>query len=307
MSQDDFTEKTSIVTGDTIGSQFQRADSAPPSLVVLIGPTALIGRQFLLNKREFLIGRSSECDIQVDDRSVSRNHAKITVDSTGVILTDLNSANKTVVKETQLQPNLPFRLENNDQIKCGNVIFRFYEKGNLQAFANQALMEKALKDPLTGAYTKGALLERGPEVIRRSQSQNEPLTILVFDIDHFKKINDIHGHPSGDYVLKELGRLILNNVIRSEDFFARYGGEEFVLVLLNAKAEIGSEVAERLRATVQTHIFNYNGIIIPVTISVGVAERSVQDKSWDDLFSRADRALYQSKQSGRNRVTMATN
>jgi diguanylate cyclase (GGDEF)-like protein len=229
------------------------------------------------------------------------------VDSTGVILTDLNSANKTVVKETQLQPNLPFRLENNDQIKCGNVIFRFYEKGNLQAFANQALMEKALKDPLTGAYTKGALLERGPEVIRRSQSQNEPLTILVFDIDHFKKINDIHGHPSGDYVLKELGRLILNNVIRSEDFFARYGGEEFVLVLLNAKAEIGSEVAERLRATVQTHIFNYNGIIIPVTISVGVAERSVQDKSWDDLFSRADRALYQSKQSGRNRVTMATN
>jgi diguanylate cyclase (GGDEF)-like protein len=307
MSQDDFTEKTTIVSGETIGSQFQRAGDAPPSLVVLIGPTALIGRQFLLNKRELLIGRSSECDIQIDDRSVSRNHAKITVDPTGVILTDLNSANKTIVKETKLQPNLPYKLENNDQIKCGNVIFKFYEKGNLQAFANQALLEKALKDPLTGAYTKGALLERGPEVVRRSQSLNQPLTILVFDIDHFKKINDTHGHLGGDYVLKELGRLVLNNVIRSEDFFARYGGEEFVLVLLNTKAEVGAEVAERLRATIQSHIFNYNGVIIPVTVSVGVAERSPNDKGWDDLFNRADRALYQSKQSGRNRVTMATN
>jgi len=306
MNEDDFTEKTTIVSGDTIGSQVQRADSAPPSLVVLIGPTALIGRQFVLNKREFLIGRSSECDIHVDDRSVSRNHAKLSIDSTGVILTDLNSANKTLVKETRLQPNLPFKLENNDQIKCGNVIFKFYEKGNLQAYANQTLMEKAHKDGLTAAYTKSALLERGPEVIRRAQSQSEPLSVLVFDLDHFKKINDTNGHPGGDYVLRELGRLILNNVIRSEDFFARYGGEEFVLVLLNSNAEIGAEVAERLRSTVQSHIFNYNGTIIPVTISVGVAELSDQDKNWDDLFSRADRALYQSKQSGRNRVTMAS-
>jgi diguanylate cyclase (GGDEF)-like protein len=305
MSQDDFTEKTTIVTGDTIGSQFQRADSAPPSLVVLIGPTALIGRQFVLNRKEFLIGRSSECDIQIDDRSVSRNHAKITVDATGVILTDLNSANKTVVKETQLQPNLPYRLNNNDQIKCGNVIFKFYEKGNLQAYATQALMEKAMKDPLTGAYAKGALLERGPEVIKRSQSQNESLCIVVFDIDHFKKINDSYGHPGGDYVLKELGRLVLNNVIRSEDFFARYGGEEFVLILLKANLEIGLEVAERLRSTIQSHIFNYNGIIIPVTISLGVAELTAADKNWEDLFERADKALYQSKQSGRNRVTKA--
>jgi two-component system, cell cycle response regulator len=306
MTDDDFAEKTAIVTGDTIGSQFQKADSAPPSLVVLIGPTALIGRQFFLTKREYLIGRSSDCEIHIDDRSVSRNHAKILFDGKGVILTDLNSANKTLVKETQLQPNLPFRLENNDQIKCGNVIFKFYEKGNLQAYANQALMEKALKDTLTGAYTKGALLERGPEVIKRSQSQAEDLTILVFDIDHFKKINDTHGHPGGDYVLKELGRLIINSVIRSEDFFARYGGEEFVLVLLKSNQKVGLEVAERLRSTVQNHIFNYHGAIVPVTISVGVAQRDSQDKQWDDLFSRADKALYQSKQSGRNRVTMAS-
>lgn len=305
MDHNDFTEKTTIVSGDTIGSQVQRADKAPPSLVVLIGPTVLIGRQFVLNKKEYTIGRSSECDIHIDDRSVSRNHAKINVDSSGVILTDLNSANKTLVKETQLQPNLPYKLENNDQIKCGNVIFKFYEKGNLQAFANQALMEKALKDSLTGAYSKGALLERGPEVIRLSQSQSEPLTILVFDIDHFKKTNDQYGHSAGDYVLKELGRLILNSVIRSEDFFARYGGEEFVLVLLNSKASIGAEVAERLRSTVESHIFNYNGVIIPVTISIGVAEKMDQDRDWQEFFDRADKALYQSKQSGRNRVTMS--
>lgn len=305
MSSDDFTEKTTIVTGDTIGSQFRKANSAPPSLVVLIGPTALIGKQFFLEKKEYIIGRTPECDIYVDDRSVSRNHLKIVVEPSGVVLMDLGSANKTVVKETQLQPNLPFQLQNNDQIKCGNVIFKYYEKGNFEAYANQAILEKSMKDALTGAYSKAALLDKGPEVMRRAQTQNESLTILVFDIDHFKSVNDKYGHPGGDYVLKELGRLIINKVVRSEDFFARYGGEEFVLILLNSDKVIGLEVAERLRANVQSHIFNFNGTLIPITISVGVAERQAGEPDWEHLFKRGDDALYKSKQSGRNRVTLA--
>lgn len=304
MSADELSEKTTIVSGETLGSQFRRADSAPPCLVVLIGPTALIGKQYFLEKRKYIIGRSAECEIQVDDRSVSRNHVKIEVQIDSIYISDLGSANKTYVRETQLQANLPFQLKNNDQIKCGNVIFKFLEKGNLEAYTNQTLMEKAMKDSLTGAYTKRALVERSNEVLKRSQSLNEPLTVLVFDIDHFKKVNDTYGHSGGDYVLKELGRLVLNKVIRSEDFFARYGGEEFILVLINSDIHVGSEVAERLRSSVESHTFNFNGSIIPVTISVGVAQRLPMEQTWDEFFERADAATYKSKQAGRNRVTV---
>ncbi len=301
---DDFTEKTTIVSGDTLGSHFQRVGSAPPSLQVLIGPTAIIGKQYFLEGNEYIIGRNPDCKIFIDDRSVSRSHAKIQVTGEGVFVSDLGSANKTFIKEAQLQANLPFKLANGDQIKCGNVIFKFLEQGSVESYTNQTLMERAMKDPLTGAYTKRALLERGPEVVKRSQNLKENLSVLVFDIDFFKKVNDRYGHPGGDYVLKELGRLVQSQVIRSEDFFARYGGEEFVLVLLNANITVAQEVAERLRLSIQSHIFNYQGSIIPVTISVGAAQRQSSDHDWDVLFNRADTALYRSKQEGRNRVTL---
>ncbi|MCS6838850.1 MAG: GGDEF domain-containing protein [Bdellovibrionaceae bacterium] len=305
MSKEDATGKTAIVSEQTLVSQFRKIHEAPPSLVVVMGPIALIGRQYPLQNKEYLFGRSPECDIQIEDRSVSRNHARFIVHLDEVQIIDLNSANKTYVNETRLQPNIPFTLRNNDQIKCGNVYFKFFEKGNLQAYANEKLLEKALKDPLTGAFSKRALLERAPEIMKRSQFNNDPITILVFDIDYFKKINDTYGHPGGDFVLKELGQLVANHVIRAEDYFARYGGEEFVIILSNANQQIGTEVAERMRKKIEQHKFNYNGINIPVTISVGVCQKQDSDQDWETLFNRADSALYAAKQSGRNRVVVA--
>ena len=306
MSAEDFADKTTIVSGETVFSQFKKVEQAPPALVVMIGPTALIGKQFLITKNEHMIGRHPECDIYLDDRSVSRNHAKVGVDALGKVrISDLGSANKTLVKNIQLQPNLPFELENNDQIKCGNVVFKFLEKGSIESIANQALSDKAIKDVLTGAYTKGALMDQGPEAVKRSQQLQQPLSLIVFDLDHFKKINDKYGHPGGDYVLKELGRVVLNKVVRSEDFFARFGGEEFVLVLLQSNLQIGAEVAERLRKTIEEHTFNFQGQLIPVTISVGVAQLQGTMHSWEDLFAKADAAAYASKKAGRNQVTVA--
>lgn len=307
MSENELSEKTTIVSGETVVSQFKKIREVPPALVVIFGPTALIGKQFLLTQTEYIIGRNNDCDIFIDERSVSRNHARVNVSLAGhVTLSDLGSANKTVVSETQLQPNLPFELQNNDQIKCGNVILKFLEKGNPESIATQTMSDKALKDVLTGAYTKRALLDRGPEVIKRSIQLEEPLSLLVFDLDHFKKVNDLFGHPGGDYVLKEFGRVVLNKVVRTEDFFARYGGEEFVLILLNSNLAIGSEVAERLRKTIETHTFNYNNQIIPITISIGVAERKIEENRWEQLFDRADQAAYSSKKLGRNRVTVVS-
>lgn len=305
MGQEDVSEKTSIVTGDTFSGRMRQADEAPPALVVLMGPSAYVGKQFPLNQNDYILGRSHECSIQVDDKSVSRNHARIQVVGSEVLISDMGSANKTLVNGTTLQAGVPFKLRNNDQIKTGNVILKFLERGNIEAFTNRELNEKATRDALTGAHTKGSLLERGPEVIKRADTLGEELSLIVFDIDFFKKINDQMGHPAGDHVLRELGRIVGTKLTRSEDFFARYGGEEFVIILINTPLRSAMEVAERIRLTVQSTHFQWEGKVLPVTVSVGVSVRLPQE-GWESLFKRADDALYQSKQGGRNRVTISS-
>lgn len=284
----------------------KQANEAPPALVVLMGPTGYVGRQFPLTNAEVIIGRSVESQIFIDDKSVSRSHARLDVAGTEVVLMDLGSSNKTVVNGASLNPMTPYRLKNNDQVKTGNVIFKFLEKGNLEAITNQELNEKAQKDALTGAFSKGALLEKGPEAIKRSEFLNEQLSVLVFDIDFFKKINDNFGHAAGDYVLKELVAIISKKLVRgSTDFFARYGGEEFVIILQATPTKTALDVAERIRTTIESATFEFEGKTIPVTISLGVASRMPNETQWEILFQRADEALYRSKQSGRNRVTSA--
>jgi diguanylate cyclase (GGDEF)-like protein len=299
---EDVSEKTSIVSGDTFNGTLRQAEATPPALQVLIGPTGYVGRQWLLTASEYIVGRSPESGIFIDDRSVSRNHAKISVAGSDVTIRDLDSSNKTAINNSVLQPNVPSKLQNNDQIKFGNVIVKFLEKGNLEAAANRQLSEKAEKDALTGAYNKGALIQRGPEAVKRAEVLKEPLSILTFDIDHFKKINDTYGHAAGDYVLRELSGIVRNKLIRSNDYFARSGGEEFVLILSGAPQKNALEVAERVRSTIQNASFVFESKVIPVTISVGGTTR-IQETEWNEIMDRADRALYQSKQTGRNKVS----
>lgn len=298
-------EKTIIASGETIKKQMPVEDQAPPVLVVLLGPTAYQGKQFdLLNGH--VIGRAHESRIFIDDRSLSRSHARIDIKGTEVTVVDLGSTNKTVVNGQILHPMAPCTLRNNDQIKTGNVIFKFLEKGSIEALTNQKLFEKANRDALTGAYSRGALLEKAPEAMKRAESLNEDLSVLVLDIDFFKKINDTYGHAGGDYVLREMGQIIGSNLIRSEDFFARYGGEEFVLILAGTNLQMAKDIGERIRATIQNAEFNFDGKKIPVTVSVGLASRRATDLEWSKLFDRADRALYASKQAGRNRLSVAS-
>lgn len=300
----DISEKTSVIASDTFKGRLSAADSAPPVVVVLIGPPGYVGKQYPIGSNDIVIGRSVETQVYIDDKSLSRSHAKFAVVGSEVSIIDLGSTNKTVVNGNTLPPLAPCRLKNNDQIKTGNVIFKFLEKGNIEALTNQTMYEKAHRDALTGAHSKGSLLEMGPESVKRAELLNEDMSIIVFDIDHFKKINDTHGHPAGDYVLKELSQIVANKLIRTNDYFARYGGEEFVLILAGANAKMVSEIAERIRHTMETHAFTYEGTRIPVTISLGVVTKLPNDTTWKDIFDRADKAMYASKQGGRNRVTI---
>ncbi len=295
-------EKTVIASDTTLKKQMLPADSAPPVIVILMGPAGYQGKQWAITDG-FVVGRAVESHVFIDDKSLSRSHARLDMKNSEVTIVDLGSTNKTVVNGLILAPMAPCILKNNDQIKTGNVIFKFLERGNIEAITAQALFEKANRDALTGIYSKGALLERGPEAIKRSEVLNEPLSVMVFDIDHFKKINDSHGHPCGDYVLRELCKAV-NKLVRSNDFFARYGGEEFVLILSGTPNKIAGEIAERVRLTIQTHEFEFENKKIPVTVSIGITSKQATESDWAVIFDRADKALFVSKQNGRNRVTI---
>lgn len=304
MSQEENTEDKTVVASDTtLKKQISSQDSSAPVLVVLIGPSGYQGKQWTLGHGS-VIGRAVESAIFVDDRSLSRSHARIDIEGSEVTIVDLGSTNKTQVNGHSLPAMAPCSLKNNDQIKTGNVIFKFLERGNIEAMANQALFDKASRDALTGAFSKGALLERGPELMKRSEVLNEPISLIVFDLDHFKKINDNHGHPGGDLVLRDLGRIIGQKMIRANDFFARYGGEEFVLILSGTPLKVAGEIAERIRLTIQNNEFVFENKSIPVTVSIGVSTKTSSDTEWEQLFDRADKALYLSKQGGRNMVTI---
>lgn len=298
-------EKTSIVASDTFRGRLKEADDVPPAIVVLIGPPGYVGKQYPITANDIVIGRSVESQVYIDDKSLSRSHAKFAVNNAEISIIDLGSTNKTIVNGQVVPPLASCLLKNNDQIKTGNVIFKFLEKGNIESMTNAAMYERAQKDALTGAHSKGALIEKGPEAIKRAEVLSEPLSLVTFDIDHFKKINDTYGHPGGDYILKELCRVVITKLIRANDFFARYGGEEFVLLLSGSPEKTAVEVGERIRQTIESHEFVFDGKKIAVTVSIGVATRKASETEWTQIYERADKALYHSKQTGRNKLTLA--
>jgi two-component system, cell cycle response regulator len=268
-------DKTSVVQSDTFKVRIAQADSAPPCVVLLVGPANQVGRQWPIEKSDYIIGRAIGAHIQVEDRSLSKSHAKLILKNGELSILDLESTNKTVVNNKLLTPLQPHRLKNNDQIKAGNIIFKFLERGNIETVS----------------------------VFNKSRLLGAPMSIMVMDIDYFKKVNDTYGHPAGDAVLKEFARVIRDTLIRGNDFFARYGGEEFCLLLLGSPYKQVQEIAERIRRTMQEHKFEHNDKVIPITISVGVAAIQETDTGWNDIFERADKGLYASKNGGRNRVT----
>lgn len=296
-------EKTNVVYGDTFKSKIAAASKAPPCFVMLEGPAGYVGKQWPIDGPDIIIGRSMTSNVFVDDRSVSKSHAKLMLSGGDVFVIDLESTNRTVVNGNVIVPLTPTKLANNDQVKTGNVLFKFLERGSVEAVAIEQLQNMSEKDALTGLYNKRALQLKGTESFRRAKLLKVPLSIAVFDIDHFKKINDQHGHEAGDYCLREVALAVQMKLIRQDDVLARYGGEEFVVLLFGSNLQQAIEIGERLRATIEQHAFVYKNTRIPLTISVGVATRTPDMETWEQLFAKADTAMYASKNAGRNRVS----
>jgi two-component system cell cycle response regulator len=269
-------------------------------LIALVG--ANVGEMFPIESDAF-IGRSVEAHIRFADDGVSRKHALISTAGAEVRIEDLGSANGTLVNGQRVKNAI---LKDGDKIQIGStIVLKFTYHDDLEESFHRQMYDAALRDHLTKAFNKKHFLERLAGEVAFAHRHNAPLALCMFDIDHFKRINDTYGHVAGDQVLARLAATV-QATLRAEDTFARYGGEEFVALCRGTSAAMASVVAERIRQTVEQTAFVFEARTIAVTISIGVAvypDGAVRDPS--DLIALADRRLYDAKHAGRNRVRTA--
>ena len=265
-------------------------------LVIIYGED--LGRRVPLGDDPCVIGRSSKCDVQVDQESVSRNHARISRLGDGSTIRDLGSTNGTYVNDELVDEIV---LRDGDQVKIGRTIFKFIVGGNMEAQYHEEIYRLMTVDGLTELHTKRFFTESLEKEMSRAKRYERSFSLVLFDIDHFKKINDTFGHLAGDAVLRQLGALVRGRV-RRDDVPARTGGEEFAVILPEVGKEGAELLADKLRRAVHDSTFRFEGTIIPVTISLGVAEWQEDVLDPADLVKRADEKLYEAKRGGRNRV-----
>jgi diguanylate cyclase (GGDEF)-like protein len=279
-----------------------KAEGGEACLVLIYPAGPDMGRRWELGTDEIVVGRGADCDILIDRDSVSRRHARVFRVDDQWFVEDLGSTNGSYINDVPIQRS---PLRDSDYVKIGAAIFKFLTGSSIETSYHEEIYRMTIIDGLTGAHNKRYFIEFLEREIARCQRYQRPLSLLMFDIDHFKKINDSHGHLTGDYVLKELARRLLGR-IRKEELLARYGGEEFAVVLPETSHEGSMQFAEQIRRIVATDPFEYEGDSFPVTISIGVStlEGNYQGSPADPLefIKKADGNLYAAKRGGRNMV-----
>jgi diguanylate cyclase (GGDEF)-like protein len=289
------------VRAKTVVTSINRISGAPQPtkeacLVVIYGHD--LGRKHSLDNPSLTLGRSNKCDIQIDQESVSRAHSRIINAGRSVRIRDLGSTNGTYVNDELVEERT---LVDGDFIKIGRTIFKFLSGGNIERAYHEEIYRLTTVDGLTQIFNKRYFAEALDREIARASRYRRELSLVIFDLDHFKQVNDTHGHLAGDAVLKTLAHTIKTR-IRTEDIFARYGGEEFAIILPEIDGHNARIFAEKIRRVVETTEFRFEDATIPVTISIGVATLDLEEPAAAALIKRADERLYEAKTAGRNCV-----
>lgn len=265
------------------------------------------GCVFQLDKAETVLGRSEEIDIHIDDTRASRRHMLITVHSSTdgepdrVTAVDLNSKNGIYLNGERITEAV---LRNGDKLHIGDTILKFEVKDRLDISYHERLYQQATRDALTGLWNRNHLQEELEKILSVSVRHQRPFSLLLFDIDYFKSVNDTFGHDIGDVVLR-LAAQAINAQLRAHDIAARYGGEEFMVLLPETNVEGAIIAAERVRQAIESTDFAPHGCPRRVTISIGIAQFPVCGNTAEELVKQADEALYRAKQTGRNRACLA--
>jgi two-component system cell cycle response regulator len=270
-------------------------------LVVMAGSN--LGEMYKLDKARLVIGRGDKADLRLVDDGISRDHALIANENGQMVLEDMGSTNGTYCNGARVTRQV---LSEGDKILLGSTtILKFSYHDQLEEAFQRQMSESALRDGLTRAYNKRYFGERIESEMQYSLRHDAPLSLIFLDIDHFKRINDVHGHQAGDHVLVQLAALAMS-MLGEDELFARYGGEEFAVIARGTDATAAEALAERLRTTVEGHRFAFGDAPIPVTISVGISYApGLGIATSVDFVARADEALYAAKRAGRNQICIA--
>ena len=261
------------------------------------------GNKILLNRSETIIGRADDVDVRLAKAGVSRRHAVVhQLDEQRFQLQDLGSTNGTFVNSQRIQETV---LKDQDLIAIGESRLKFIaaespEQPYYEELYCQAQLDKALQ-----IYNKHYFLTRLDEELRRHQRMDASLTLILLDVDHFKRLNDTHGHLAGDAALVHLADLVKQR-LRDNDVLCRYGGEEFGIIMPQTDQQQALAVAEQIRLLVAAAPVHHANTLIDMTISLGLSSHTpAEPKSTREaLIVQADKALYSAKHTGRNRVAV---
>ena len=295
LADDETYETLEVTISRDMRSVIRMAGHQQALLLVLSGPR--LGNRTLLSDSPIEIGRGSGAGLVLDADSVSRRHAKIEPVPGGHRLFDLGSTNGTYVNGLRVKEHL---LRDGDRMNIGKALLKYLAGGNIEGAYHEEVQRLVSFDALTGANNKRYFEENLRVAL--AAAQTGPVCLLVLDIDHFKKVNDTHGHMAGDAVLCATASVV-KACVPPEFLFARVGGEEFAVLCPNTPLSAAKACAERVRAAVAANLPTFEEKTLPVTVSLGVAEFVAgSEEEPQALYSRADEKLYQAKDLGRNRV-----
>jgi two-component system cell cycle response regulator len=289
-------------------SDVEKSASTPSPLYFIMINGGIPGAMLQLSASGTRIGRSVDNALQLPEDSVSRYHAFVGQDEEGQVrLTDLGSTNGTYLNGRRLPPQTPAPVRDGDRVQFGStIVVKFVRPDPSEERFQREMFERTVRDSLTGLYNRGYFLGEVGPLGDRGALRGLGLAVFMIDVDHFKRINDAHGHPTGDQVLREVAN-VLRQSMRGDDLIARYGGEEFVAALPVAAPDQAAERAERIRASLAARRLLVGGKPMRVTVSIGVAY-APPGRQWSvpAMLATADQGLYQAKGAGRDRVVFGS-
>lgn len=295
MPNEDRSDKTVIVN---LRKETEKPSASEPFLVSISGRET--GKAIPLKNRNLKFGREMTCDVILDNPQISRFHAELFWKGSDLMIKDLGSTNGVFVNGKKIAEE---SLHNGDKILFGTqMYFKLVYQDAVDQSYQQNLFKAANTDPLTQLYNKRFFMESLEKEFSFSRRSSQPLSLIMFDIDYFKRINDTYGHVAGDTILKLVGSLLTTQT-RLENIACRFGGEEFAIILRGANASEAKQVAERIRGIFQSQKVLSKSKEITFTVSIGVATFNGKNFSTSEEFLlKADELLYQAKQNGRNQT-----